>query len=330
MFSIFLLTTAKVKAETCSDILYIGSWNIQWLGNAKEGKRQPQSPDDIASYINTSKVDVLALAEISVSRDSSGKFRNEQLEKAFSTLNNQNQSWQYILFEKRPGARAPQDQWTGLAWNTKKIQLAKDPVKLEIEINLEKEKQIASRLTPPPVADQAIWNRLPYAVKLTAGKNKTDFLVIPIHMKSNIGGKETAKAREYEAELLVSSLDKLKDEIPESDVVIMGDSNMLSTNEAAAKIFLKKGFIDCNGHDLSTHISFGTQKTAPFDRIFVLPNQPETQGTCLTSGNGSGYMDFKIFKEKDWRPKLTPSDFRKLLSDHYLIRTALCIGKDDD
>jgi hypothetical protein len=38
---------AEVSAATCERVIQVGSWNIQWLGNAKAGGRKPQKPQAI-------------------------------------------------------------------------------------------------------------------------------------------------------------------------------------------------------------------------------------------------------------------------------------------
>jgi predicted extracellular nuclease len=315
----------------CANPLYVGAWNIQWLGNANEGKRKDQAPEDIASYITTAKVDVLALEEISAMKDDSGKPRNKPLDAAFAILNSGGKTqWKYVLFGKREGARAPDDQWTGVAWNAERVQIEGEPVKIEMTIDAAKEKEIASRFDKPE-ENTIIWSRTPYAVKLRAGKGNTDFLIVPVHMKSNIGGKATEDARAYEATLLAEGLKKLQEKDPEKDIIILGDSNMLTSSEAGAKVFLDMGMKDSNARDIGTHITFRKgEKPAPFDRIFLMKDQPETKDSSPETGNGSGQMDFKIVRPAEWRPGIKPSDFRELLSDHMLVRTAICVGPDDD
>ncbi len=319
------LVGAPCSAQTvCPTPLWVGAWNIQWLGNAEKGKRKPQTPENIASYIDASKVDVLAMAEISATSTAGGKGRNKQLDDAFALLNAKGAQWTYELFPKREGARDPQDQWTGLAWNEKKIQKAADSWKLDLTIDSQKEKSIAAKFNKPEDGT-IILSRSPYATKLSAGAGKSDFLFVPVHLKSNIGGKATAAARAYEAELIVAALAAQKESAKDKDVVILGDTNMLVANEAASAAFTSAGFKDCNRDDLGTHLNMNpNQSDAPFDRIFIPANEPETKMSCNAA------KDFALFKPVDWKPGLTASQFREQLSDHILVRTSLCIGKDDD
>lgn len=327
-----LLCVSKAYGQpACDKVVYVGSWNIQWLGNAKAGKRKPQKPADIASYLAVSKVDVLALAEISVtSRDSNGKARNQSLDEAFAIANSGAAKWQYELFAKREGARAPEDQWTGVAWNEASVAKVGGPWKLEARIDASKEESIKQRMNPPE-AETVIFSRWPYAVKFSAGKGKTDFVVVPVHWKSNIGGAATAEARAYETELLVESLRKSPAAHGEEDFIILGDSNMLRADEDAANALKGAGLRDCNARDLGTHLSFKAgERGAPFDRIFVMGDQAETSATCPATGNGRNDLDFKLVRAAEWRQGVTNSQFRNRLSDHLLVRTGICVVADDD
>lgn len=110
------ISFAQRSPQNCERI-QVGAWSMQWLGNARAGKRMPQAPRDIAS-IRTSRVDILAPDEISVNRTTAeGKPRNSELDAALASLDGPGAQWQYDVFEKRAGARAPDDQWAGIAWN---------------------------------------------------------------------------------------------------------------------------------------------------------------------------------------------------------------------
>ncbi len=328
LFTACVFVCSSVYAQQCERIIQIGAWNIQWLGNAKEGKRQAQSPQDIAAYIKAAKVDVLSLVEITPTSTNT----NDTLIDAFALLNADGAQWKHILFEKRPGARAPKDQWTGLAWNEKVVTAIGGPWKLDINVDEAKEAEIRSRFKANPGQEEdqtVILSRWPHAIKFSTGKGLTDFVAVPVHLKSNIGGEATKEARGYEAELIKSGLSKLSDR--DDDIIVLGDSNMLVSSENAASTFASIGLKDCNARDLGTHIAFKAgEKSAPFDRIFVMRNQPETKNTCPTEGDGSLPLDFKIVRPTEWKVGATNWDFRKKLSDHQLVRAGLCVQNDDD
>jgi predicted extracellular nuclease len=323
-------TAPSVFAQTCEEVLYVGAWNIQWLGNPKEGKRPAQVSADVASYIAAGGVSVLSLAEISATSTSGGKNTNKTLDEAFAQLNTTGAKWTYRLFEKRAGARAPADQWTGLAWDDSRVSLVGGPWKLDVAIDEPRENKIRAQFDKPE-KETIILSRWPYAAKFSTGAGKTDFVVVPIHLKSNIGGAATAQARAYEVELIMQGLAKLKQQHSDEDLMVLGDSNMLTAGEAAGLGLQSAGLKDCNARDLGTHISFVKgQKWAPFDRIFLMSSQPETAASCSAQGNGSGRLDFKIIQPQDWKPGVTPSQFVKALSDHMMVRAGICVQKDDD
>ncbi|MEY4766706.1 MAG: hypothetical protein RI907_3379 [Pseudomonadota bacterium] len=323
-------TTAHAESP-CHHLLTVGAWNIQWLGNAKAGHRKPQQPADIASMVALAGVDILALAEVSADGgDASGQARNTTLDAAFAQLNAQGGRWTYALFPKREGARAPQDQWTGLAWNAAAVTPVGGPVPLDARVDPAREEAIRQQLDRAD-ANTLIWSRWPQAMKFSAGPGLSDFVVVPMHLKSNIGGAATAQARAYEAELIVQALRRLPAALRDDDVVLLGDSNLLSADEPAAQALAQAGFKDCNPRDVGTHLSFKAgEKRAPFDRIFVRASQPESRDTCPTAGRGHAPRDFKVIKPQDWEPDIGNSAYQARLSDHLLVRTTLCVLKDDD
>lgn len=331
LLSALLLVEGAQAQQTCERFVGVGSWNIQWLGNAKDGKRKPQKAEDIASYLAVAGVDVLALAEISVtSKDGGGRARSQPLDDAFAIANATGSKWQYELFPKREGARAPDEQWTGIAWNASVVTKSGGPWKLGPAIDAARENGIKARFDKPE-PETIIFSRWPYATKFSAGQGKTDFVVVPVHMKSNVGGAATADARAYEAALLIEALSKLKPEQQDRDLIVLGDTNMLRTDERAGTSFSGAGLRDCNGKDIPTHLaSKPGEKDVPFDRIFLMAGQPETKNSCPAEGDGKKAMDFRVVKPSDWKPGTTGAQFRDKLSDHLLVRTAICVMADDD
>ncbi len=326
-----VLSPTAGAATPCHHLLAVGAWNLQWLGNAKAGHRKPQQPDDVASMLQLAALDILALEEVSATdTDAAGHARNGTLDAAFAQLNAGGARWTYALFPKREGARAPQDQWTGLAWNAATVTALAGPYKLDAQIDLAREEAIRQQLDKPE-ASTLVWSRWPQAMKFSAGPGLTDVVVVPVHLKSNIGGAATAQARAYEAELLVQALTRLPPSLRDDDVIVMGDSNLLQADEAASRTLQQAGFKDCNARDIGTHLSFRAgEKRAPFDRIYVKAAQPETSGACPMGGRGQGPRDFKVFKPQDWQPDISNSQYQARLSDHLLVRTTVCVMKDDD
>jgi len=268
----------------------IGSWNIEQLSD-----RSRQNPAALAQHIQASGVDVLALQEIHDTDDSPSAIRNVKLDRAFERIRKQTgQSWRYILHPEREGAT--RNQHIGVAWNAGKLTRISDPYPVPVEY-----------------ANRETWKRTPYAVKFQSSPNKTDFVIISLHMKSNypVGGlPPPPELRGEEARSLVRQLQKVKERFQDEDIILLGDSNCLEAGEEALKILAKAGWRDLNGDDAVTYRKAGYN--SPFDRIFV-PDEPEFRYTYQ-------YVQ-------------TPTNWKKHLdrfSDHWLIKAAIHIQDDDD
>lgn len=319
---VFFVYQAPGVASTCDAQLNIGSWNIEWLGSAQRNKIGHQAPEDIASYIGAAKVDVLALMEISITRSATGGAINQQLDEAFALLNSQGAAWEYRLFEKHPQAGASRDQWTGLAWNTHKVQMTAGPWNVAGVDEQRRVEVLGADSKKVPL------NRTPYAVKLSAGEGKSDFLFVPLHLKAN-SGKTSEAQRELEVHLILKGLESVRAETGENDVILLGDTNMLNADEPGAHLLAANGLRDCNSADLGTWLTTEARfADAPFDRIFVMGDQPETQATCTQATAGA--LAFSVVTADDWIPGMDAETFRQRLSDHQMVRTAVCIGADDD
>lgn len=288
-----LLTSGCTPAS--ADIIQVGSWNIEWLGKPEMRKSPPQKAEDLAAEISASGVDVLALQEISDDFPAHDHLGNKTLDEVCALLNRRaGNQWKYELFPKRD--LYAEDQLTGVAWNEARVQRVGG----------------ALRITPVDLlGDNYItWDRQPYAAKFSAGEGKTDFVVIPIHMKSNYGGNVSAmsKHRAAEASALIAELPAVRKIFGDDDIIILGDSNALSAQEEGLEKFAKAGFRDLNSADRSTHV-----KDAPFDRALVPLNQPEFANAREVIHYGKNSRDY-----------------RDKLSDHYLISFQILVGKDDD
>jgi predicted extracellular nuclease len=145
----------------------------------------------------------------------------------------------------------------------------------------------------------------PTAMKFSAGEGKMDFMIIPVHMKSNRGGVEKAeKQRVEEAKMIVDCLPAVSEKFATDNIIIIGDVNALHHSEEAVKIFLDKGFRDLNEQDLVTYIS-KKYTNSPLDRALVHSNQRAFSDSKM-----------EVFKPAN----MTPEEFRQKLSDHYMIR----------
>lgn len=297
-FAAILLASNEVPDES-TPVITIGAWNIEWLG--KPGTRSgiakdiAQEPEDLANYIDLSDVDILALSEID-DTDAGGARESVSLNKAFDKLNMRNgHAWKYLLFEKKDAN--DRSQLTGLAWNTNVVELEGQPFKIGVVDNS---------------TEFNLWDRHPQAAKFQLKAGKNDIVVIPVHMKSNRGGRaKTSQQRTLEAQALVQTLASIKTQFKDDDIVILGDANVLGADEGAVEAFVAAGYWDLNGSDEPTTWN----GPAPFDRIFVPEGQIDFDGS------------YQFIIDSDFGD---PKEHKKRLSDHYMVTTTVSVLQTDD
>jgi hypothetical protein len=295
-----------------------GSWNIELLGSPL--RSQPQKAEDLARYIDFAKVDVLALQEIFPTGPAPADFgspfaTSKILDDVCAALNKmQGASWKHILFPSNDVPGDKRRQWVGLAWNGNKVQPLKQPVKLGV----------SNMPFPTPKSQDILWKRNVHAMMFTTGKETTDFILIPVHMKSNAGSGDLQSHREAEAKELVGRLSELDKAFPgEKDIIILGDTNFLRDKlkdtppriETARKVLQQANFKDLNADNNGTFID----GNAPFDRFFVPTNQPEFQQSSQS-----------ILRDFLKQQQLTEKEFIQAFSDHLMIVMEIQIMKDDD
>lgn len=310
-----------VAVETAEQIR-VGSWNIEWLGfpdrRGRPGKDNPQSPEDLADYIHAAGVDVLALAEIGIESESP-PFRSKPFDMVVQVLQDRHQeSWEYVLFPKTEYPDEADDymrrgQHVGLAWRTDRATMVGEPWSIPVGSH--------------PEFGLKFFERRANAVKLSFGEGKTDAVFIPVHLKSNRRDDDnqdptfTMRQREAELEAFVQFLPQLRDQFHDEDIVLLGDTNILDGQDTGT-ILTQRGFVDLNQDEQGTTAVWGDgstgYRTAPFDRIFVPKDQAEFAGSQLTVHRTTNGTDEEI------------KQFRRKLSDHYLISSAIKVLADDD
>ena len=303
--------------------LRIGALNIEWLGNSDRrsgtGVGVTQSPKDIAGYIKASGVSILALEEISDDDGVAATLTNKTLDAALAVLNAGDEAkWKYRLFPKHPDAENPTWQLTGLAWNEAVATPvpgtagSADGYRLKLKVP---DGVAAGTATKP------VFERWATAMKFSAGKGKTDVVVIPVHMKSNrpaFPGQDVVTQREVEAKMLLATLADVASQFADEDIIVLGDTNVLKRDEKAVAAFTSAGFVDLNSADLPTYLSGSWQN--PFDRAFV----PNPAGNARAKEFASPRFD--VFRH----PGMTTAEFRKNVSDHRMIRLTVEVSEDDD
>jgi predicted extracellular nuclease len=296
--SVFLISIVLTTAvfSFAQDNVSIGAWNIQWLGNSEQrpgqAKKVEQKPEDLATYIADSKVDVLSMEEISDTDDVKATHTNRILDEVFKQLNKTGgNNWKYLLFPKRN--QAATTQLTGIAWNEKEVKKIGEPFRIPLKIT--------DKLF-------SYWDRWATAIKFQAEDGKTDFVVVPLHLKANTS-KNADKQRAGETKFLVNALNLIRKQFKDDDIVFIGDTNFKNKSEAAN--ITSAGFVDLNSADKSTV----AEGKAPFDRAFIPKKQAE----------------FKNAKQDVFKPtEIKNNDFKINYSDHFMVRFLVQVMADDD
>lgn len=298
----------------------IGAWNIEWLGfpnmRGRPGKDVEQTPTDLAAYIAEAKLDVMALEEIGVEKNAA-PWTSKPLQQTIEELKKvHGQTWRYMLFPKIDYPRDTEDfitrgQHLGIAWRSDRAKMVGEPYSI-------------------PVGENAtfggkFWERRANAVKFSFGEGKTDVVFIPVHLKSNRNEVNpsdklfTQKQRQAEAKVFVAQLKSLKERFKDEDIVFLGDTNILGSDNETPKILVDAGFVDLNQKEEGTTAAWGSgYSSAPFDRIFVPSNQPEFKNAVQKVHKTKNGTDDEI------------KDFKTRYSDHYLVSCVIEVGNDDD
>jgi hypothetical protein len=282
-----------------SDVFRIGFWNIEWLGQPSKrsgiAKDVHQTPEDIAMYVSASGVQVLGLAEICDDDEEDDVSSNSTLDDAINLLNSNGGSWKYVLLPKKNPADL--DQHVGVAWNDAVVQMKGQPFQLPID-------------TSHPEFDLLV--RSVHAIQFGFGTGKTDFVLIPLHLKSNRGGAAVTKLqRAEEAKRIMAAMTTVRRKFHDQDVVILGDFNTLSVSESAISHVADAGFRDLNSEDSPTVY----RSNAPFDRIFV----PVGQAEFVSDSQQVFSLD-----------SIEEDEHKTRLSDHFMVTAAINVVADDD
>lgn len=171
------------------------------------------------------------------------------------------QAWEYRLFPNKD----PNDdrQLAGDAWNTAHLTLVDEPLRIGV--------------VDDPSDEFNAWDRDPHAVKFTTGNGRTDFVVVSVHMKSNVDGVQFGREqRTVEANALIARLDHVRSTLGDRDVVIIGDTNCLSADEPALEAFVGAGFRDLNVGDRPTFVTGGPLTASSYRGINRSSDSPSS------------------------------------------------------
>jgi hypothetical protein len=287
--------------------IHIGSWNIEHFG---KDDNNPDNQFAIAEHIEMSGVHVLALQEMYVTTDNisnpAARLENSFFQAALDLVEEHTgQRWDYELFRNRN--LNDKSQLCGVAWNTARVRKEGDTFRIGVSN------------TATEGATLNLWDRHPHAVKFAAVPGEdatlrlTDFVVIPMHMKSNVGQRHTVmRTRFHEVRELMQQMPAVRSRFNEDDIILLGDTNCKNRDEDAVQTFINNGFEDLNEDDIPTYVS---GDDAPFDRIFI--------------PRGENRKTFRFSRQYILR-SASPLAHDRYLSDHYMVKTSIVIRRDDD
>lgn len=289
---------------TAADNIRVGAWNLETLGTPQSRdyrKKRPshgfgvaRNPADLADQVGRLNLDVLVLSEIDDTTPEDDLRTNTILDDMVGILNSgREHDWTYVLFPKY--SYYLHSQLTGVAWNRVKINQRGDWYRVLLGNR-------ASRYWE--------WDRHPHAIQFSRGKGRTDFVVIPIHMKAGRSDKAIDQRR-VEAAALAARLDHIAAHFDDDDLILIGDFNMTRANEPAGRMFRDSGLIDLNPRDLPTHAA----KLA-LDRGYVSRSPTFRTVRPLTIAAPVSRADAALF--------------RRQFSDHWPIVLELEEQADDD
>lgn len=285
--------------------VHVGSMNIEHFGREDD---RAENKFAIAEHIEMSGVHVLALQELYVTndiQDGGARLENSFLSDALSLIRDHTGDvWEYEIFRNRNAN--DRSQLCGIAWNTSRVKKLAPAFKIDLPKKVQ-EGDLTLNL----------WDRRPHAVHFRAlpgedsGVELTDFVVISLHMKSNVGPRrQVMRTRAHEVIELMNQCGAIEQEFGEKDLIFIGDTNCKSRNEDAIQAFVDAGFEDLNTDDIST---FYRGSDAPFDRIFVPADR----------------RAFTYSRQYVLR-SASPLAHDRFLSDHYMIKTSIVVRRDMD
>lgn len=285
--------------------IHFGSFNIEHFGRHDDN---PNNVFALSEHIEMSGVSVLALQEVYVAeRSADGRLVNSFLDQIIALMRDHtDQEWRYEIFPNRNDG--DNSQLCGLMWNSSRVEKEGETLRIPVPNS-------APDAASP--ADLSLWDRHPHAIRFRARPGTgepvalTDFVMVPLHMKSNVGQRHIVmRTRFHEARTLVEALPEVRTHFGEEDIILLGDTNCKKRSEDAIQAFIDGGFEDLNEDDTPTYYS-GTD--APFDRIFV----PRGRRAFL-------------FSRQYILRSASPLAHDRYLSDHYMVKASIVVRRDDD
>jgi hypothetical protein len=179
-----------------------------------------------------------------------------------------------------------------------------------------------------PLAQNANYERVPYAFPFRSKDKKSNFTLVSVHLQPG-NGVEDRKRRQTELTELVNWSSTQWES--NKDFYILGDCNIYDQNEVSS--FSAQGVIGLNDHFQSTNTKMyeSVAKGEPYDHVFHFKYSIED----LVAGSFK-IIDLMGELKKNQNSSLFPLEpyvhdlFRTAFSDHVPVSFQIVVGKDTD
>jgi endonuclease/exonuclease/phosphatase family metal-dependent hydrolase len=230
--------TQKVPPKKVNDNLLLCSWNIKNFGLIKD--RTPESLYYIAEII--SAFDIVSLQEV-----------NKDISDFKIVLKLLGSHWKHILSDVTEGTHGNKERF-GFLYDSRRVTHSGLSGELVIPPEMIDENPIIRQL-----------KRTPTFTGFESGWQK--FSIVSLHLHP--GNKDDdRKLRKEEVRLLMKIMQEKMDKMSfeDSNMIILGDTNIYKNNTDIVQLFKEKEFIECDG--LKGKYT-NTSQSEIYDRIFL-------------------------------------------------------------
>lgn len=289
----FLLTLSSAAACFGQDEITVAAWNVQGVEFNNAGVPQPVSKADrLAEAIAAIKPDIIALSEVS-SRD--------ELLRVVASLKQRGLSYRFTI-PAQPLAQ-------------KIAMLFRKGDDIDVQIG-------ARQFIPGSDAGQT--GRLRKALATTIKVGGFDFLFIAVHMKSGRSNAER-KTRTTQATAIRTFIRKRVQATGEQDVLVVGDYNMIPSQDAVNFTAMSQGFLRFVSSDLTPPSHIGSCPGGT-------PAGNLLDGFAIGDAGTNEYVsDSAQILQLHTLLGLSCDNYKRQVSDHFPLTARFKVsGTDDD
>lgn len=305
------------------DSLTVASFNIKWIGNYKQ-----KDAKALAGLLGS--MDIVLVQEL-VSPPYPGfypddtPFKPTEPSKEFFD-HMRAAGFRYVLSEENTGRNTHRKNGAAAEWF---VAFYKPDIVCAAGDEFENKTCDASDLPNGFLSNKRVKNasfdRVPYAFAFRAGKKKTDFVLISVHLRPS-AGEENVKQRKKELSAISKWIKANAGD--EKHILVAGDMNLYSCDELeAAK---PAGYKSLN-HKCVTTVTGKTPR--PFDHVLV----PEEHADILHRGGKFKVIDLVAKMCAQWDADVAcpgspyvAAKFGEIYSDHRPVTFEIAIAADTD